>query len=169
MNKFAKSLVGVLILAVLLGCQSLTEPTTLPTLPLERTDSPIPTSRPVKIPALNGDWQISLFQSGGIMGISRSLKILSSGEMTLTDLRSNKSSQSLLRVDELSALKRLVDATNYKPVTLETGCADCYIFNIEITSSGQKFQVELNQLDIAAAGLEPLIGYLNSYLGSIGQ
>jgi hypothetical protein len=173
MRRSAYFLTGLMILAAFLGCRALSVPFQTSTAPPQATSAAlstataIPASPGSKIPALSGDWQITLLETGGIMGLSRSVEIKSSGEMTLSNVRTNKTSQILLPADKLSELTRLVSATRYRPVRMETGCADCFIFNLQISSNGQSFQVQLNQLDLDTAGLLPLIDFFSPYLTSI--
>jgi hypothetical protein len=166
-RKYSRPLAGILILVVLLGCRSLSGTFATPTPPPEPTN-PVPLATPaLSIPVLNGDWHINLNKSGGIMGLSRSLEILSSGEMNLSDLRIRKTSQTRLPADRLSELTGLVANSHYQPVSVPTGCADCFIYNLEISSGGQTFQVQLNQIDLTNSGLQPLVDFLGQYMNAV--
>ena len=56
------------------------------------------------LPALEDEWTISMTHSGGIIGLSRSIEILSDGEYTVVDERENKSVTGNLKKDDLSKI-----------------------------------------------------------------
>ncbi len=152
-----------LIVALLLGCTTAPEPISTP-LP-----SPAPTALTNALPALEGEWFVTINQSGGIMGMSRTLKISSDGDLTFEDRGGNRSRQDRISPEKLAELAELVSAVRYTPVPVETGCADCFIFNIEITSPAGEFQAQLNQLDLPDSGLEPLVIFLVSNLNRLAK
>ena len=167
MRKIVKYILGIMALMMLAGCVNLAgKPSTAITL-LEPTNVVSATAPANAIPKLNGDWRIVLNQSGGIMGMSTSIEILSSGAVTVADQRSQKTSQGKLTADQLKTLTGLVADSNYQPNTKPSGCADCFIFNLGITSAGQKFQVEMNDIDLQNSGLQRLVGYLGNITKSI--
>jgi hypothetical protein len=168
MRLILRILVGWLCILALMSCRGLPETLATPTEPPGPTQIivPTPAASGSSIPILKGDWRVSLIKSGGFIGMSRSLEILSSAELTLKDLRSNKTSQVRLPADKLAELSRLVQATHYQPVQVESGCADCYIYDLEISSAGEKFQVHLNQIDLANSGLQPLVDFLIGYINT---
>ena len=126
----------------------------------------IPTQPAQGLPQLTGNWHISMAQTGGIAGVSRMLEISSSGEMTITDERSNKKNTTQLSADKFAMLKKLVASTEYRPITQPMGCADCFIFNLHIENGSEKFQVQLDQVNLPNSGLEPLVGFLGELLNS---
>ena len=168
MHRLLKPLGLIFALMVILGCQALSLPfSSTPTPAPEPTNRAESTAAPHRVPALKGDWHITLNRSGGIAGTSRSVDISSNGDMTLSDLISNKSSQSSLSPDKMSALAGLVTTIYYEPVSSPSGCADCFIFDLKISNDSESFQVELNQIDLAKSGLQPLVDYLGEYLNTI--
>ena len=176
MRKILFIQVSAILLLVSVACVSFSvKPTTqvIPTIPatqivkIEPTNIVIATAPVASLPKLDGDWRIFLTQSGGIMGMSTSVEILSSGAVTVTNQRTKESKQSKLSVDQLKTLMDLVANTAYQPVTQPSGCADCYIFDLEITSGNQKFQAGMNQIDLQNSGLEGLISFLGVFIKSI--
>lgn len=152
-----------LIVILISGCAASPEPipTSLP--------SPAPTAFANKLPALAGDWVVTINQSGGIMGMSRTMKITSDGELNFEDRRANRNRQDRLSPDQMAELIELISAVNYSPISVETGCADCFVFSIEINSANGDFQVRLNQLDLPASGLESLVIFLVSNLNRLAK
>ena len=168
MQRFKQYLIVVLML-LLAACARIPGSTAVPTMPVEPTNAVAATAPANSIPKLNGEWRIMLTQSGGIMGMSKSLEIDGSGAATVTDLRSKKTSRAVLPADTLKKLAELVANASYQPASVPAGCADCYIFNLVITSGSQKFQVEMNQIDLQTSGLQDLIGFLGESLKSIDK
>jgi hypothetical protein len=174
MRPISKLLAGWLILITLAACsaggQSLppgAAPTlTLPPLATLPAGTTIPVSR---MPPLIGNWQLTLNQSGGFVGVSRQVEVLSSGEMTAIDYRSSQSVRTHLSSDDLTVLIRLISATKYNPIQTPATCADCFLYHLEIVSASEKFQVDLNQIDIANTGLQPLVDYLTRFFNPIGK
>ena len=172
-TKITRLLLGLASLLVLMGCGAPAFPTPLSTPAAERptqlASMPNPTAvlpAPSRsgIPALTGDWQISLEQSGGIMGMSRKLVVSSSGSASLTDLHSQKSSPVNLSGEELKSLAGLVADSRYKAPVSTSGCADCFLFALEVSSSSGTFSVELDELALADSGLQPLVAFLGKYI-----
>jgi hypothetical protein len=118
------------------------------------------------LPKLTGTWQISLAQTGGFAGVSRRLEISSNGEMTLTDERSQKQSTVQLSADKFARLKDLVVATQYRPITQPLGCADCFIYDLQIDNGSEKFQVQIDDVNLPNSGLQPLISFLAEMLNN---
>lgn len=177
MIKIHQFLGGFLIIVVLASCSNQASvlptpsPSQLPqpTNPAAATVEVIPTAPGVKIPALTGDWQIILNQSGGVMGMPRTLLVSSSGDISLTDLRNKKTSRAVLSADEMLTLTGLVADSRYEPASAPSGCADCFIFDLEIVSGAEKFGVQMNQIELVNSGLQPLITLLTKFSNNAGK
>ena len=167
--------VSVLLIALgLLGCGAFysifqtptatpfPEPTSIPTL----AATAIPTQPAQKLPQLTGNWHIRLEQTGGFAGVSRTLEISSSGEMTIIEERINKNNTTQLPADKLAMLKELVAASKYRPVLQPMVCNDCFIFNLQIDNGSERFQMQIDQINLSNTGLEPLVGFLGEMLNS---
>lgn len=153
----------LLALLILLGCRARPAATATPLTDVK----PLLTATAragTPLPQLVSSWKVSMTQSGGIMGMERKVVISSSGEMTLADLRSKKSRQTRLPGASLTTLSGLVASASYTPEVTPSGCADCFIFDLEITSAGQEFQARLDQVSLAGSGLESLVNYLAELL-----
>jgi hypothetical protein len=120
----------------------------------------------VKAPALDGEWTINMAHTGGIMGLSRSIKVSSDGKFTVIDERANKTVTGELSADELSKLQEQASTFAYTPPTPPDGliCADCFIYTLEIQGSGENFSVQLNDISLPNSGLESLVIYLRNLI-----
>jgi hypothetical protein len=125
---------------------------------------PEPFNTPTTNPS--GDWTIKMTQSGGIMGLSRSIEVSSDGNYTVIDERANKTVTGELTTNELSELNGLVVTSNYVPATKPDGmgCADCFVYDLETQVNGEKFSVQLNDISLPNSGLEPLVSYLQGLM-----
>lgn len=164
MRKPIQLILTILVTMSLLGCGffysvipiSDPNPDPLPT--------PIATSPAQALPKLSGDWLVTLAQSGGIAGVSRSLEITSSGEMTINDIRTGEKKTSQLQSEKLVALGNLVAASTFHLSSQPSVCADCFIYNLQITSGGGDFQAEVDDVNLPDSGLQPVINYLAALL-----
>ena len=180
MRKLFRSMSIFLIALGLSGCGGFSPaPIALPTQPEQALPTPAveqtlptPTGDQVSpkltegqaMPKLAGNWQISLAQTGGFAGVSRRLEISSSGEMTLTDERSQQHSTTQLPANKFAKLKDLVAATEYRPITQPMSCADCFIYDLQIDNGSEKFQVQIEDVNLPNSGLQPLISFLAEML-----
>jgi hypothetical protein len=148
MKKFLLRM-GILPLVFLAACALLSGP------------RPIPTAASQALPALDGNWQTRLSQTGGIMGISRSIVVASDGQVTAEDARSGRRIMDALTPTALAQLKALVAGASYPTVIPETGCADCFYFRLEFTGVKHPLDIQLDQLNLAGSGLDPLVAFLH--------
>lgn len=120
---------------------------------------PASTSEPVKgsVPALAGSWTIAMTHSGGIMGLSRSVEVDSTGIYTVKDDRTDKTFTGQLSEEELVDLVNVVKSTSYTPEKTPHGCADCFIYDIQITSDGGRFSAQVDDISIEESGLSDLV------------
>jgi hypothetical protein len=160
MRKFLMSVSPLLAALGLLGCSFFYSifPTPTPAM--------LPTQTAQRLPQLTGNWHIRLAQTGGFAGVSRTLEIFSSGEMTVTEERINKKNTSQLPADKFAMLKELLAASEYQPIRQPIGCADCFIFDLQVNNDSEKFQVQIDQVNLPNSGLEPLVGFLGELLNS---
>jgi hypothetical protein len=118
------------------------------------------------LPALDGEWMIKLTQSGGFMGLSRSIEISSGGKFTIMDEKINKKVTGEFPADELSAINKLVSSSKYIAPAKSDGmsCADCFIYDLEIQGNGEKFTAQLNDISLPNSGLESLVTHLRGLI-----
>ncbi|MCE9644649.1 MAG: hypothetical protein K8S20_01525 [Chloroflexi bacterium] len=118
------------------------------------------------LPALEGGWTIQMNHSGGIMGLSRSIDISSTGKYLILDERAGKSVTGQLAGDELSQLMEIVATSEYrtKDSQLPSACADCFIYDLEIAGSRGNFKVQLDDVSLPDSGMEPLVTLLRNWM-----
>ena len=148
----------LLISLFIAGCGSSAtlEPIKTPTLEPRQADQP----------SFEGNWTIKMKHSGGIMGLSRSIEISSNGNFTVVDERVNKTITGVLAVNELSKINEQVSSLEYIPASKldSMGCADCFIYDLEIQENGEKLAVQLNDISLPNSGLESLVSYLRDII-----
>jgi len=106
-------------------------------------------------------WSVRMTLTGGIMGLSRTLEITSDGQVTAVDERSAKTNTVQLTADELTKLQTMIAESSFTAPSMPTGCADCFIYNVEIDSgSGKPFTFQVDDTSIDASGMGPLVHYL---------
>jgi len=138
------------------GTSATPEPIKTPTLKPRQTDQP----------SFEGNWTITMKHSGGIMGLSRSIEITSKGNFIVVDERANKTVTGILAENEFSKINEQVSSLEYIPASKPDGmgCADCFIYDLEIQENGEKFAVQLNDISLPSSGLESLVSYLRSLI-----
>ena len=120
------------------------------------------------LPTISDEWTIKMTHSGGIMGLMRSIEVSSDGSYTVNDERAKKKITGMLTNDELQSLSSTI--TSAKLVNLDTTegsvCADCFIYDIEILSGGEKFVAQLNDISLPDSGMEDLVTSLRTLMDS---
>jgi len=117
---------------------------------------------PARVTASEREWSmIRMTQSGGIMGLSRSIKISSSGKVMVTDDRAAKKIKGELSAAELSALNEqisaLKDSFNQPDSRM---CADCFIYDLDIQGKGKGIRAQLNDMTLSGSDFESLVTFL---------
>jgi hypothetical protein len=115
---------------------------------------------------LGQTWTIKMEHTGGFMGLSRSIEISSDGTFTITDDRDNQTIKGQLSSSQMTQLRKLVTTATIKPVTQpdQTGCADCFVYALEINEAGKPFTVQLNDITLPESGLESLVLFLRDLM-----
>lgn len=120
---------------------------------------PMPTESSMPIPPQS--WRIEFSQSGGFIGISRSLRVSSDGQLEASDKRSGANVGRALSKAELDTLGKLyAQAIGAEEPMQPSGCADCFIYDLALTDGGRTTQVHLDDTNLPGSAAEPLIDYL---------
>ena len=120
------------------------------------------------LPTPSGDWtSIKLTQTGGFVGVSRSIEILEGGVMYIIDERASKNITDQLSVTDRSELSEIMASFHFVPPS-EPGmvCADCFVYTIEIVSPAGTYFAEANDVTLTDSGMEPLVTFLLVYMNS---
>jgi len=139
------------------GCGQSATPAPLNT---PATEAPTPT-----LSAPDIKWTITMNHSGGIMGLMRSIEVSSDGKYTVVDERANKTITGELSADDLSKINELVSA-EYTPASKPNGmgCADCFLYDLEIQANGKRVAIKLNDISLPKSGFEPLVSFLRGLM-----
>ncbi len=125
---------------------------------------PSKTSEPNDLPALSGSWTITLNHSGGIMGLSRSIEVDSTGIYTVKEDRTDQNFTGQLSKEELAELIDVVNSTSYAPEKAPHGCADCFVYDLQIITEAGKFSAQVDDISIEASGLSALVMLLRGII-----
>ncbi len=129
-----------------------------------------PTNAPAAtptLPAIADEWTVKMTHSGGIMGLMRSIEVSSDGSYTVADERAGKAASGTLTEEELKKLTKLITGTEFIASEKPGGaCADCFIYDIEIQSSGKNFATQLDDISLPESGMENLVTFLRELIDS---
>jgi hypothetical protein len=113
------------------------------------------------LPSPAADWSVTLTQSGGIMGLMRSIAINSDGEFTATDERSDKTVTGQLTNAEFTEIRTLITGMQYiEPPRPNAVCADCFVYAYQIQRGDERISIQLDDITLPGSGLESLTGSL---------
>jgi hypothetical protein len=93
------------------------------------------------------------------------MQISSSGEAVVADERTGKQSTIQLTDAQLSELRQLADTSMYRPPSGPSGCADCFVYTLEIhTGTGKPFSAEVDDTTLDSSGLSALVEFLRNIM-----
>lgn len=139
----------ILVLAALLvaGC---TQPSTITYTP----------------PALEDDWSVNMTLTGGIAGLMRNIEVKADGSYTVTDKRTGNTATGELTKDELATLEEMISTLEISTSKNPSACADCFVYEIEILSGGQKMIVSADDVTLGDSGVGALAQFLRGIMDS---
>ena len=106
-------------------------------------------------------WQILLELSGGFSGLRQTMELSSTGRMTVIEQKSDRQVVSQVPEKELAEIALLTEnVKSLQPAGRPTNCRDCFQYDLKVRMNGQQFSVQLNDLSLPGAGIEPLINIL---------
>src|SRR5262245_54583934 len=116
---------------------------------------------PQPLPTLSNDWTVVLTQSGGFAGVLLTVEVSNTGQLRAQNQRTGKSIEQALSQETISQLASLItDLKVSKDAATSPGCADCFIYEIEIGSGGSITKTRVDDITIGASGLEELVAFL---------
>ncbi len=118
-----------------------------------------PSPEPLPSPADN--WSIQLNQSGGIAGVQLTVDVASDGRLYAADQHSGRSKNQTLTPATIAQLRQLASSiqTPSNP-SASSGCADCFIYDLEIHSGSGIITVHADDVTLNDSGAASLIGLL---------
>ena len=114
---------------------------------------------PVPSPARN--WTVVLAQSGGFAGVNLVVRVASDGEITAQDGRNGRETTKHLSDSDLKELERLLANVNLGDSSAEpSACADCFLYELEITGFGQTTHWRGDDTTLETSGMGDVIRFL---------
>lgn len=117
-------------------------------------------------PTLSEEWTIKMTQSGGIMGLRRSIQVASDGSYLIVDERAQTSVTGTLTEQQLSELTDLIASLKFISPDNRAICADCFVYDLEIESGGKKMILQVEDINLPDSGIEALVTFLRRILES---
>jgi emfourin len=120
-------------------------------------------ARPVPVPLAtpSDDWTVELTQSGGFAGVLLTVEVASDGRFSAQDQRLNRRVDRSLPADTIRELSGLLAALRVAPDAAPSpGCADCFIYELEIQSNGSISRIRVDDITLGNSGAADLIAYL---------
>jgi len=168
----------------LVGCNANTVSPKTPTEPSEFSDSEYASTRAAS-PTTSGDklnppkgteaaeinctafenWTIDFQQTGGFAGRSLSLRLSSSGQLTVTDEDLGVQVTMEISSEELAQIEQsLVEACPIKTEGPFMIYPDCFLYTLTVSINGGQIQVKASDATLNNTELRTLIGRLSSLL-----
>jgi hypothetical protein len=86
------------------------------------------------------NWTIQFNRSGGIAGFKQSLTLRSDGSLTIQSESPPANVQKSISTNQVSNITNLLaQACPFEMAPNEAGCADCFIYNLNIQMDGQTY------------------------------
>jgi hypothetical protein len=134
---------GVLSISILLSGCVLTRPT------------------PQALPTPSKSWTVKLTQSGGFAGVLLIIEVSSDGHLNAQDERAQRSVAQTLSDETIARMSSLISNTKLsRGAVPSSGCADCFIYDLEIRSDGQVVEGRVDDVTIGDSGAADLIAFL---------
>ena len=118
-------------------------------------------SSPQPLPSPSTKWTVKLDQSGGIAGVHLTAQISSDGQLIAEDQRSHRSVTQTLSSQTLTRLNQLITNTWSAKSPTQSGCADCFIYDLEIQSEESDVQIHVDDVTMKDSGAAELIAFVN--------
>jgi len=113
---------------------------------------------PQPLASSSDNWNVKLVQSGGIAGVLLTVDVSSDGRFKAEDQRSQRSVTKVLPSQTTAELKGLIFNTVVSTSrVLQSACADCFIYDLEIQSDGNDFKFHVDDLTINDSDAQGLI------------
>ena len=120
-----------------------------------------PTSFPPPIPSPDWNWTIALVKSGGFAGVDLRVRAESTGELGASDVHSGREVRKPLSASDVRELEALLAVLSLRrPGGAPSACADCFLYDLEITSRGRTSYWRGDDTTLEASGAADLIRLL---------
>lgn len=113
------------------------------------------------LPSPEGEWTLTLRQTGGFVGVQLQVQVTSAGQLTATDERSGRTATQSLPAQTLGQLRQLMAAVRIPAGGgTPSACADCFIYDLTIKNGSGTMSMHADDLTLAGSGAADLITYL---------
>jgi len=120
------------------------------------------------LPTPDANWSLTMTQSGGIMGLMRSITLNSDGEFSTTDERLSKTVTGQLANNELAEIQALVADMQYtEPSRPNAVCADCFVYAFQIQKGNEQLFIQVDDITLPNSGMEILTSILVELLDAM--
>lgn len=116
---------------------------------------------PPAIATAEGAWTVNFTQTGGFAGVQLVTRVSSDGQLKAEDIRSGRLVEQQLprsTVQELGQLLAQIDLPRAQRPG--SSCADCFIYDLELSSATGIVRLQVDDTSIADSGAQPLIQLL---------
>ena len=120
-------------------------------------------------PALEDDWSVNMTLSGGITGLMQTIEVKADGSYTVADERTGKTASGKLTEEQLATLEEIISTLEFSTSKNPSACADCFVYDIEILSGGQKIIVNADDTTLGDSGVGTLAQFLRGIMDSALQ
>lgn len=136
------------------------------------TVEPLPLGTPLSETAqacsMPAAWTIQYGRSGGIAGFNQSLTMHSDGSLTIQSENPPADTQKSISQDQVNAITNLlVQACPFNMVPNDAGCADCFIYKLNVQMDGQSYVMLATDVTLTEE-VRPLIDMLSQLLQDTG-
>ncbi len=120
---------------------------------------PFPPPAPSPVP----NWTVVLTQSGGFAGVNLVVRVEGIGTITAEDMRRGIVVTKQLPDTDMHELERLLSAASLDRASrVPSGCADCFLYDLEITALGKTSGWRGDDTTLASSGADDLIRFLGA-------
>jgi len=112
-------------------------------------------------PSPAGDWTVKLTQSGGFAGVMLTVQVSSDGKLTAENQRTRRSVTQTLPPETVAQIKpQVARVLQVTPAVPHSGCADCFLYRLELTSGDGSTRVEADDMTLADSGIADVVRLL---------
>jgi hypothetical protein len=121
-------------------------------------------SAPAYPPAVatpEGAWTINITQTGGFAGVQLVARVSSDGRLEAEDGRSGRLVEQQLPRSTVQEIGQLLAQIDLPPAQRPgSSCADCFIYDLELSSATGMVRLQVDDTSIADSGAQPVIQLL---------
>jgi hypothetical protein len=112
-------------------------------------------------------WNLTFHVTGGFAGLDRKLELASSGELTAMDRKRAMCVAAVAPASEVARIASLIADLPSVDSDRRNDCRDCLQYDVEIHVQGRSLVSRLNDMSLAASGLDPLVTALTALLNRV--